>query len=218
MIKLRRLFLLVFILDLAAFLFISSLPIHNSALYNSFASEDRSITSQAFIPMWLSIFPHNLLIATIEFIPIIGIFFFATSIYSTALVVAVEGVHDHTSGLVIAISLMMLPHFWLELPAYSVALSSGIYLLYYLIKGYPLKSYIKILYMYIFVVIELAIAGLIETSEIVLLKTKNPYSSFYMWIPGVFLIAFLIYLYRHFDKDEYKSKHKELIDDIFNNS
>ena len=74
MIKLRRLFLLVFILDLAAFLFISSLPIYNSALYNSFASEDRSITSQAFIPMWLSIFPHNLLIATIEFIPIIGIF------------------------------------------------------------------------------------------------------------------------------------------------
>ena len=72
--------------------------------------------------------------------------------------------------------------------------------------------------MYIFVVIELAIAGLIETSEIVLLRTKNPYSSFYMWIPGVFLIAFLIYLYRHFDKDEYKSKHKELIDDIFNNS
>ena len=68
--RLRRIFILSFIIELAGFAIISSLPIHNPALYSSFKSQDHAIVSQSFFPMWLSIFPHNLLIATIEFIPV----------------------------------------------------------------------------------------------------------------------------------------------------
>jgi uncharacterized membrane protein SpoIIM required for sporulation len=207
--RLRRVFLISFLVELIGFAVISSLPIHDAALYSSFQSTDSSIVSQPFFPMWLSIFPHNLLIASIEFIPVIGILMFGFSIASTATVIAVEGTSTHISGLAIFATLMVLPHSWLELPAYAVAVSSSIYLLYYLVKGTLRGNYMKIVYMYIFVVIELAFAGLIETSEIILEESPHPFYAFYMWIPAIPIIIFLIWLYRHMDSNEYKKKIKE---------
>lgn len=212
--RLRRIFLLSFIIELAGFAIISSLPIHDPALYASFQSEDSSIISQSFFPMWLSIFPHNLLIATIEFIPVVGILMFGFSIGSTASVIAVEGTATKINGFAIFASLMMLPHSWLELPAYAVAASTSIYILYYLMKGKLRTNYMKIIYMYIFVVIELAFAGAIETSEIILEESPHPLYSLYMWIPAVPIIIFLIWLYRRMDSDEYKHK-KEIEKDEY---
>ena len=214
--ELKHLFLLSFIIELAGFAIISSLPIHDPALYQSFKSEDNAIVSQSFFPMWLSIFPHNLLIASIEFIPIIGILMFLFSIGSTASVIAVEGTADHINGFAIFATLMLLPHSWLELPAYAVAVSSGTYLLYYLLKGTLRDNYKKIVYMYIFIVVELAFAGAIETSEILLEESAHPLNAFYMWIPAVFIIAFLIWLYRHINTGEYGHKQKEYDEYDFN--
>ncbi len=207
--RLRRIFILSFIIELAGFAIISSLSIHNPALYSSFKSQDHKIVSQSFFPMWLSIFPHNLLIATIEFIPVIGILMFGFSIISTASVIAVEGTATHINGFAIFASLMMFPHSWLELPAYAVAVSTSVYILYYLLTKKLKTNYMKIIYMYIFVVIELAFAGAIETSEIILERSPHPLYSLYMWIPAVPIIIFLIWLYRRMDSDEYKSGKKK---------
>ncbi len=214
--RLKRVFLISFIIELVGFAIISSLPIHDPALYASFKSEDNSIISQSFLPMWLSIFPHNLLIASIEFIPIIGIFMFIFSIGSTASVIAVEGTAEHENGFEIFAILMLLPHSWLELPAYAVAVSTGTYIFYYLIKGTLRDNYKKILYMYLFIVVELAFAGAIETSEILLEQSAHPLNVFYMWFPAIFIIIFLIWLYRRIDSGEYGNKKKEYNEYDFN--
>ncbi len=211
--RLRRIFLLSFIIELLGFAVISSLTIRDPALYATFKSEDSAIISQPFFPMWLSIFPHNLLIATIEFIPVIGILMFGFSIASTATVIAVEGTATKISGLAIFTNLMILPHSWLELPSYAVAVSTSIYILYYMFTGKLKNNYMKIIYMYIFVIIELAFAGAIETSEIILEQSAHPLYSLYMWIPAVPIIIFLIWLYRHMDSDEYKHKEKTQADE-----
>ncbi len=211
--SLKRMFIILFIAELAAFAIISALPIHDMALYNSFSSTDKSITSQSFFPMWLNIFPHNLLIATIEFIPVFGILMFAFSIGTTATVVAVEGTAEHVNGFAIFATLMLLPHSWLELPSYAVAASTSIYIIYLLAKGKMRQNYKTVIYMYIFVVIELAFAGLIETSEILLEESAHPFNAFYMWLPAIPIIAFLIYLYRKMEpKKEEEIEQKDEFD------
>ncbi len=217
MIRLRRLFLLTFIAELLVFAIISALPIKDPALYTSFKSQDSVIVSKPYFSMWLSIFPHNLEIASFEFVPIVGPAWFAFSMVTTSVVVAVEGTATHISGFFIFLSLMMLPHSWLELPAYAVAVSTSIYLLYYIIKRYPARKYLKLLYMYFFVVIELAFAGAIESAEIILEESAHPLYAFYMWLPSIPIIIFLIMLYRYIDRDEYnRKKEEESVDDIFN--
>ncbi|MEM0139894.1 MAG: stage II sporulation protein M [Ferroplasma sp.] len=207
--SLKRMFILLFIFEIAAFAIISSLPISDPALYASFKSEDTAIISQSFFPMWLSIFPHNLLIATLEFIPVFGILMFLFSIGTTAMVVAVEGTATHVNGFAIFAILMMLPHSWLELPSYAVAASTSIYILYSLLKGKIAENIMTIIYMYIFVVVELAFAGAIETSEILLEESAHPLDAFYMWIPAIPIMVFLIYFYRKIEPSDKKEKPKQ---------
>ncbi len=261
--RIRRMFLITFIAELAAFAIISALPISDPALYTSFKSQDRAIISQPYFSLWLSIFPHNLMISSIEFIPIIGLLMFIISMGETAVVVSVEGTATHVSGFTIFASLMLLPHSWLELPAYAVAVSTGIYaiyvysryknqgiarlfwtyilvsviefgsyfafakdfrgsagsilfdvivdgvaiLLFYLmykkVSGKAKRSIGTIIYMYLFVIIELGFAGAIEAAEIKIEETAHPFNALLMWIPGAAIIVFLIVLYRHWDRYEY---------------
>ncbi|EQD44703.1 hypothetical protein B1B_13414, partial [mine drainage metagenome] len=65
--------------------------------------------------MFLSIFLHNLLVATIEFVPVLGLLFFMISAVETSVVIALEGSAYHVSGLVVFASLSLYPHTWLEL-------------------------------------------------------------------------------------------------------
>ena len=273
--RVRKMFLITFIAELVAFAIISVLPIRDPALYASFRSQDSAITSQPYFSLWLSIFPHNLMIGSIEFIPVIGLIMFIISMGETAIVVSVEGTATHVGGFAIFASLMLLPHSWLELPSYAVAVSTGIYaiyvysryknqgiamlfwtyivasviefgsyfafagyfkssaysvlfdvivdgvaiLLFYLmyekVSGKAKRSIGTIIYMYLFVIIELGFAGAIESAEIKLEESANPFSAFYMWIPGAVIIVFLIMLYRYWDRYEYPKYMKN--DDNENN-
>lgn len=261
--RVRRIFLITFIVELVAFAIISALPIRDPALYSSFMKEDSNITSQPYFSLWLSIFPHNLMIGSMEFIPIIGLLMFIISMGETAVVVAVEGTATHVGGFSIFASLMLLPHSWLELPSYAVAVSTGIYIIYvyskykdqgisklfwtyimvsviefgsyfafasyfgiaaysilfdvivdgiaillfYLmykkVSGEAKRNIGTIIYMYLFVIIELGFAGAIESTEIKLEESTHPLYALLMWIPSVFIIVFLIMLYRYWDKYEY---------------
>ena len=212
--QLRRLFLVVFLLEIGIFVVISSLSIHNQELLSAFKNEQQSIVTLSLPNMILEIFPHNLLVATIEFIPIIGQFFFLLSSIETSIIISIEGTGLHTSGLVVFFSLAILPHTWLELPSYAVATSTSIYLIYLLAKrGEILHSNImKVLYMYLFVVLELAIAGTFESTEIYLSRVyASPYNLLYpmmLWIAAAPVIYLLIRLYRRIDRDEYIRKIK----------
>lgn len=212
--QLRRLFLVTFLLELGIFIVISSLSIKNEELLSLFKSEQQSIVTQSLPDMILEIFPHNLLVATIEFIPIIGQFFFLLSSVETSIIISIEGTSIHTSGLVVFFSLAILPHTWLELPSYAVATSTSVYLIYLLARrGAVLHSNIrKVLYMYLFVVLELAIAGTFESTEIYLSRIyPSPYDVVYplmLWIAAAPVIYLLIRLYRRIDRDEYVRKQR----------
>ncbi len=214
-----KLFIIFFVLEIAIYLGVSSIPYDNVALYNTFKLEQSSIVSQPFIPMWLSIFPHNLLIATIEFIvPVIGVLFFIYSITDTSLVLAAEGtVHYHISGIFLAISLFLLPDTWLEIPSYAIASAMNIYIIYYLVtlrkRNYSMKSlFTRLIEMYLFIVMELAIAGAVETWTITMELQNLPlgYILEHVWPVSIPAFALLIWLFRYINKDDRKSETYEM--------
>ncbi len=202
----RRLFLVTFVIEMVIFTVLSSINYHNSFLYQSLSTERSSILSNNIFSMIMEIFPHNLLVATFEFIPVVGPLLFSISIVTTSLTVASEAYFlYHIPGFYVFLGLVILPHTWLELPAYAVAVSASIYLLYLLIKREILRSKIyKVLYMYIFVVIELAIAGTFESAEIVMENNIHVgLDELLMWIPAVPVIYLLYLLFRKMNGDEY---------------
>ncbi|MEM4058074.1 MAG: stage II sporulation protein M [Thermoplasmata archaeon] len=211
---LRRLFIITFIVEIGIFIAVSSLNIQNDALLAIFKSEQQSITSMSLIAMIFEIFPHNLLVATLEFIPFIGQILFVLSSAATALILALEGSSMHISGLFVLFSIAIFPHTWLELPSYAVATSTSIYLIYLIIKrGKILSDNInKVFYMYLFVVLELAIAAIFESSEILLLRNypsmDGTILSIALWIPAAPVIYLLVKLYRKIDINEYSAAKK----------
>ncbi len=208
---LGRLFLILFAIEMAIFVYISSLNISNQALLDQFKNQQQSILSRPYLGILVAIFPNNMRIATLEFIPVYGILMFLESSYWTAVVIATEG-GASTPGIVVFISLALMPHTWLELPAYAIATLSSIYLLYLLIKRKETlrRNIIKIGYLYLFVVVELAIAAVFETTEIYFLTKFSPYQAtlytFLLWIPGVCVIVLLILWFRWIRKQPRKKE------------
>ncbi|SMD31369.1 stage II sporulation protein M [Picrophilus oshimae] len=214
-----KLFIIFFVLEIAIYLGVSSIPYNNPGLYNAFKLEQSSIVSQPFITMWLSIFPHNLLIATIEFIvPVIGVIFFVYSITETSLVLAAEGtVHYHVSGLFLAISLFLLPDTWLEIPSYAIASAMNIYIIYYLItlrkRNYSTKRlFTRLIEMYLFIVLELAIAGAVETWTITMELANYPlnYILERVWPVSIPAFLLLIFLFRYINREDRKNNIRDM--------
>ena len=207
--QLRKLFLLMFLIEISIFIVISSIPLKDAALYNEFKQQQSSIITLPLLPMIFSIFPHNLEVASLELIPILGQFFYVLSAVTTSLILAVEGTANGTLGLVYFLSLALLPDTWIELPSYAVTTSTGIYFLYLLVKKRSLlrsKSK-KILLNYVFAAAELLIAATFESEAIIMETTyASPYNLFgplLLWLPAIAVIVFLVFVYRRINKDEY---------------
>ncbi|MEM0127503.1 MAG: stage II sporulation protein M [Thermoplasmatales archaeon] len=199
---LRRLFLVTFIVEMALFAVLSSINFHSQILEQSITTERSSIVSGNIFSMILAIFPHNLLIATIEFVPIVGPLLFSVSTAVTSLTVATEAFYSHINGFFIFLSLAALPHTWLELPSYAIAVSASIYLIYLLSRRELLRpKWYKVPYMYLFVIIELAVAATFESAEIIL--ESRGLVVLLTWIAAVPVIYFLILLFRKINEDEY---------------
>ncbi|BCU66747.1 hypothetical protein HS7_01840 [Sulfolobales archaeon HS-7] len=198
-----KLFLIFFITELIIFAGVSSLHISNSSLLSSFSQQRNSIVSEPYVDMLMSIFLHNLLVATIEFVPIIGVIFFIVSIASTGLVVAVEGTAAKIPGIAIFAELMTLPHSWLELPAYAVATASTVYLFTHLSN--LKETFYKILTFWGFVALELFIAATFESAEIVV-ESSNILLSYVFWIPAIPVIYLLYKLLRKIDSPKRKQE------------
>lgn len=187
--------IVLFIAELGIFIGVSAIPIQNNQLVSSFQSERNQITSQPYLPEVFSIFSHNFEISLIEFIPAFGVVFLVLSIFGTALVLSALSTSQNIPGWVASISLMTLPHSWLELPAYAIATASGIYLIIALAKGNR-RSIYRFLGMIGFVAVELFFAASIESAEIVV-ENINPVYSYLFWFPAIPLIYALILLFRY---------------------
>ncbi len=219
-IKLRSLFLVFFLSEMLVYFIVSAIPYSNPAMTTQLRSEQTATYSLGLVGMIFWIFPHNLLIATIEFIPIVGQFIFVYSIIATPLALAAMSSSVGVSGMLTFLSLLLIPDTLIEVPSYAVASATSIYLLYILIKSrssLKAKSR-KILYMYLFTVLELFIAGTFESVAIQIgLTLPASESAIYvllLWIPAAVVIYLLVRLFRYINRDEY-GKSREVSPDYF---
>ncbi|HLH85650.1 MAG TPA: stage II sporulation protein M [Thermoplasmataceae archaeon] len=206
--KLRtgRIFITVFIIEIAIYLVVSSIEFNDPQLLSQFESQQSSIDSLSIAGMFISIFPHNLFAATLEVIPFIGQVFFLISNVETAMIISLEGGSLHVNGLFIFLSLAIFPHTWLELPSYAIATTSSIALIYGLLKrGYNRKEAgIQFILFYLLLALELGVAGLFESIEIYMERTyPSPQNVTYpllLWIPAIPLLYLLFRLFRMVDR------------------
>ncbi len=219
-IKLRALFLLLFISEILIYIIISAIPYNNPALVSQLKAEENATYSNGIVGILFSIFPHNLFIATIEFIPAIGQLFYVLSMVETPLALSALANSTGVPGFIDFIILLIVPDTLIELPSYAIAAATGIYLIYILVKsGEVLRSKIrKVLYMYLFVALELFIAGTFESLAIemglTLPKGVSLTYTFLLWIPAIPSIYLLIRLFRRINRDEY-GKNVEVIPETF---
>jgi hypothetical protein len=159
--------------------------------YNSTLNNLGHVRAEAYLPRAVSIMSNNLEIATIEIIPVLGVFFFLLSMYQTGFVVSILGAtgSTHVPGVLVAFSLMLLPHFWLETPAYSIAVSQGTILLVSFFAGwrYAKKELLNSVFIWIFVALELFVAAMFE-SGIISLESTGALQPFLFWIPFFIVI------------------------------
>ncbi|MDS0257002.1 stage II sporulation protein M [Thermoplasmatales archaeon AK] len=219
-IRTGRIFITVFIIEIAIYLVVSSIEFKNPQLLSQFESQQSSIDSLSIAGMFISIFPHNLFAASLEVIPLIGQVFFLISNVETAMIISLEGGSLHINGLFIFLSLAIFPHTWLELPSYAIATTSSISLIYGLLKrGYNRKEAgIQFIFFYLLIVLELGIAGIFESVEIYLERTfPSPQNVTYpllLWIPAIPLLYLLIRLFRMVDRFSQASRgNRSILDD-----
>ena len=183
-----KLILIYFVIEIAIFLGVSAIPSTNPIVLHQFNQLENSVTHTSYFGKVLTIFPHNLLIATIDFIPIIGLIFFGMSIADTGYVVSVYSTAHGFPGILAAISLLLLPHSAVELPSYAIAVGSGTYML---IRW---KDWKRSLLTYIVVPVELFFAALIESA---LFYVSDP---FILWFASIPVLVGIYFLYEKIQK------------------
>lgn len=205
---LGRLFLIMFALEMAIFVGIASQNISNPDLLRQFQNQQSSILSRSIPGIFAAIFTNNAMVASFEFVPAYGILVYLETSFWTAVIVAIEG-GPSIPGIVVLISLALVPHFWLELPAYAIAATGSIYLLYAvyaLIRGRGTFSWdiAKVAFLYAFVLVELLVAAIFETAEIYFQSAFSAYSAviymFLLWIPGACVIVLLVFWFRWIER------------------
>ncbi|AOL16457.1 hypothetical protein BFU36_06800 [Sulfolobus sp. A20] len=181
--ELTKIILIIFVFEVAIFFIASAIPINNSSLVSQFNSTESQILNYTYFQKVFTIFTHNLTVAAMELIPAVGLIVLGISIYSTGAVLSAFSSSLNVSGLLAALSLMTLPHSWLELPSYAIAAGSGLYII---IK--PREWFRGVLTMTM-VPIELFLAALVESGEFY----TNPYL---LWLYSIPAFVFLYFYYQ----------------------
>ncbi len=191
---------IVFLIEAAALFIISAVPVP-SGIRQTLINQYNSLQDITSAPMLLSalyIFSHNYIIATVEFIPVIGIALFAISTASTALVVGAVGTSTGIAGPAYIFGLFTLPHTWLELPAYAIGITESLFLLSAiarsLFQGKPINEVPRLVSAWLLVAVELAVAALFESAEIKLAGI-NPAYVFITWLPFIVLLVIVGYVW-----------------------
>ncbi|PSN92461.1 hypothetical protein B9P99_03460, partial [Candidatus Marsarchaeota G1 archaeon OSP_B] len=116
----------------------------------------------------LAIFENNFRIASIELVPFFGVVFFGVSTYQTAQIIEAFGINSSLNGPILMLSLLFLPHSWLELPAYAVATYQGLLLSVSIFRKRFFQELGRTLFVLLIVGVELFVAAIFEGVEITL--------------------------------------------------
>jgi uncharacterized membrane protein SpoIIM required for sporulation len=133
-----RLMAALFVIEVAMIIFVSNSGFFPGELASTQKqyNDIKPVLNQSAVGQVASIFANNFRVGVLELIPLFGPAIFALSIYETARVVEVIGI-SNGEGLLLALgTLFFLPSTWLELPAYSIAVSESCYLLYAIYAGF----------------------------------------------------------------------------------
>jgi len=199
-----RLMLALFVIEIGAIIVISNLPFFPGEFsftqnqYNSI----KPIVEQSALGQLADIFANNFMVVVRELIPVIGPAVFALSIYETARIVEVIAI-TNGDGVGAALgTLFLLPHTYLELPAYAIAVTESGYLVYSVATGFSRGWAIFVRELRFLVVSIMLIAGVLvfaavfEVTEIqieVLTQAPAPPIEgalvFLTWIPFALVFA-----------------------------
>jgi len=192
-----KVFLILFILQLALFYIFVSLPISNdeaSSLASSYSSLNETIQTQSSLfSKAMYIYTHNLFVAFGEILPFFGVIFFGYSTYVTsrtleALAIVQPALVGNLSPQLIVTALLLFPHSWLELPAYALALTESLYLIDAVFRHRLRGEYHRAIVVAILVAVQLFVAATVEATEL-----QYPALALYLWIPS---LAYLYLFYR----------------------
>lgn len=187
--SLSKLIILVFIAEIIIFLISAAIPYNSPSLVQQLNETEQSLMNKTYIGKAISIFANNIRVAILDFIPIIGIFFFVLSIVSTGIALSAEStVVYHLPGIIVALGILSFPHSFIELPSYAIATASGLYII---IRR---DDWIRGIITFFIVPIELLLAALVEAS---LFYVPNPYI---MWGVSAPLLVGLYFFYEYLQK------------------
>ncbi len=185
--------IIAFIVELVLFLAFSAIPM-TKAEYQAIVSSPgyqqiNSVRSQGLVLRSLSIFDNNYYLASLEIIPVLGPIIFVYTTYSTARVLDALGYSSGLPGPLLFVNIVLFPHSWLELPAYAVAVTQSILLLYSLAKRSFVQEVARTIVVWLFVGLELFVAAIIESS-IISLESYGLLQALLMWIPTLLIMYF----------------------------
>jgi uncharacterized membrane protein SpoIIM required for sporulation len=183
-----------FLIELVIFFALSSLPM-SAQTAQTYASGGKqlvdSVRNQPLFLRILAIFENNFRIASIELVPFFGVVFFGVSTYQTAQIIEAFGINSSLNGPILMLSLLFLPHSWLELPAYAVATYQGLLLSVSIFRKRFFQELGRTLFVLLIVGVELFVAAIFEGVEITL-QNYGSILPLVTWLP-FFVIAGLVY-------------------------
>jgi uncharacterized membrane protein SpoIIM required for sporulation len=219
-----RLITTLFLIEIVAIIVISNLPFFPGELsftenqYNNI----KPIVEQSAFGQISFIFTNNFMVVIRELIPILGLATFALSTYETARIVQVIAI---TSGYGVPAALgtlFLLPHTYLELPAYAIAVTESGYLVYAIATGFSRgwAVFVKELrFLVVSIVVTagvLIIAAIFEVAEIqveILTQPPAPPAEgalvFLAWIPFALLFAGAVSFWRQAKREAPELEAKE---------
>ncbi len=170
------LFLALFLAEIFVFFVLPSLPFLSGEqdFYNQGAKQvGELLTGKSFIGQAADIYSHNVKVGLVELIPGVGPFIFGISLYGTARVTQAIAITQGLPSSLLVLSLFILPHSWIELPAYAIATGESLLLLYSLLRWllkderWRLRMEMEQLLLVILVItLTLFVAALFEVTEI----------------------------------------------------
>lgn len=163
-------------------------PVVQGNLLNQTSSEFSAIQSAPPFQVVFLIFSHNIVIALVEVVPVVGAFIFASSIFATGVLAQALLASNGVPGVFGAL-LLLFPYSLVELSAYAVALGSGVMLIVAWGKK-RLRSESRVLLEEIAVVVSLLLlAAAMEEAT-----TLSPALGIALWIPTGLAVAALAFV------------------------
>lgn len=194
------LFLVLFLVEILVFFVLPALPFL-SGEQDSYGQQAKhlgdTLRGKSFVALTADIYSNNMKVGLVELIPGVGPFFFGISLYETARVTQAIATTQGLPPSLLVLSLFILPHSWIELPAYAVSTGESLLLLNSLLRwllkdeSWRLRMEMEQLLLVLLVItLTLLVAAVFEVTEV-----QVGLEGLLLWAPFG-LIAALVLLFR----------------------